>query len=100
MPLYPCGSASSAGVKPSPRAQPSLTGTQLHCKDWHAEELAIYGTNPNIFDTDGYGLGDGQELGVTNAMITANTNLSVFRADKDPSTTTDPLNADTDGGAL
>ena len=65
-----------------------------------ADEIAFYGTNPEIFDTDDDGLGDGQELGMTDATVTGHTDLSVFRQDKDPSTTTDPLNADTDGGGL
>jgi len=53
-----------------------------------------------LFDSDNDGLGDGQELGVTNAMVTDDTNLSFFKEDKDPSTTTDPLNSDTDGGGM
>ena len=64
------------------------------------EELTTYGTKPGIFDTDGDGLGDGQELGVTNADITFDTNQSVFKEDVDPSTITDPLNSDTAGGGL
>jgi hypothetical protein len=65
-----------------------------------ADEIAIYGTDPALFDTDGDGLGDGQELGMTDATVTADTDLSVFKEDRDPSTTTDPLNADTDGGGI
>ena len=65
-----------------------------------ADEIATYGTDPLLFDTDGDGLGDGQELGMTNATVTADTDLSVFKEDRDPSTTTDPLNADTDGGGI
>lgn len=64
------------------------------------DEIAIYGTNPDLFDTDGDGLGDGQELGVTNADITVDTSQSVFIEDSDPASVTDPLNADTDGGGL
>lgn len=65
-----------------------------------ADEIAIFGTNPNMMDTDGDGLGDGQELGVDESSVTSDTNLSVFIPDKDPSTTTDPLLADTDGGGM
>ena len=64
------------------------------------DEIAIHGTNPDVFDTDGDGLGDGQELGMTNATVTADTDLSIFKEDRDPSTTTDPMNADSDGGGI
>ena len=48
------------------------------------DEINIYGTNPTLYDTDGDGLGDGIEVGVV-------------ELDADPTTTTDPLNPDSDG---
>ena len=65
-----------------------------------ADETAIHGTDPAVFDTDGDGLCDGQELGVTNATAPSGTDLSVFVEDIDPASTTDPLQADTDGGGV
>jgi len=62
------------------------------------DEISIYSTDPGLFDTDGDGLGDGQELGVTYASAPADTNQAVFAEDADPLTTTDPLVYDTDGG--
>ena len=47
------------------------------------EEIDIYGTDPYLYDTDGDGLGDGIEVGVVGL-------------DSDPTTTTDPLNPDSD----
>lgn len=53
-------------------------------------------------DSDNDGVLDGTELGVTAAELTEHTNLALghFRADEDPSTTTDPLLRDSDGGGL
>lgn len=62
------------------------------------EEVPYYQTNPTIFDTDGDGLGDGLEVGVS--VGTPDTDLSVFVPDEDPSTTTDPLSVDTDLGGV
>jgi len=62
------------------------------------DELSIHGTDPNMFDTDGDGLGDGQELGVTYATAPADTNPAIFVEDTDPLTTTDPLLYDSDTG--
>ena len=62
------------------------------------DELSIHGTNPAMFDTDGDGLGDGQELGVTYATAPAETNPAYFVEDTDPLTTTDPLLYDSDTG--
>jgi hypothetical protein len=42
----------------------------------------------------------GLEIGLTDADVTSDTHMSVFIEDSDPATTTDPLNADTDGGGL
>ena len=63
-----------------------------------SDENAIYGTDPYLFDTDGDGLGDGQELGVTFATAPSDTNTDIFIEDTDPTTTTDPTLYDTDGG--
>jgi FG-GAP-like repeat len=63
-----------------------------------SEEVTIHGTNPSLFDTDGDGLGDGMELGVS--VGTPDTDLAVFIPDADPNTTTNPLLADTDGGGV
>ncbi|MCP4860428.1 MAG: LamG domain-containing protein [Planctomycetes bacterium] len=62
------------------------------------DELVIWGTNPNLFDTDGDGLGDGQELGVTYATAPGGTNPAIFVEDTDPLSTTDPLLYDSDTG--
>jgi outer membrane protein OmpA-like peptidoglycan-associated protein len=53
-------------------------------------------------DSDNDGLLDGTERGVTRETAPAGTNTSSpnFRADEDPSTTTDPKRADTDGDSL
>ncbi|MEO0588592.1 MAG: hypothetical protein AAF078_13245, partial [Planctomycetota bacterium] len=55
-------------------------------------------TDPTLFDTDGDGIGDGIESGLETG--TPDTDLAVFVADADPSTTTDPTSADTDGDGL
>ncbi len=53
-------------------------------------------------DSDNDGILDGTELGVTEATRPADTDLSAghFRPDADPTTTTDPLDADTDAGGV
>jgi hypothetical protein len=48
------------------------------------------------FDTDGDGLGDGLETGKTLNTITTDTNMSFFVPDTKSSTTTNPLNIDSD----
>ena len=55
----------------------------------------------NDADSDNDGLSDGLELGVS-GDIHSDTDLSLnlFTPDLDPSTTTDPLNADSDGGGI
>ncbi len=57
-------------------------------------------TNPRRADSDGDGLKDGTELGYTLADAGPGTNPAFFRPDLDPTTTTDPLNADMDGDWL
>lgn len=54
-------------------------------------------TDPKLVDTDGDGLQDGTELGLS-APQGNGTKLTVFRADQDPTTRTNPTKADTDGG--
>ena len=49
-------------------------------------------------DTDGDGLYDGTERGVTEPHPDTNTSLGLFRPDLDPDTLSDHLSADTDGG--
>ncbi|MFO0590844.1 MAG: hypothetical protein U0441_25090 [Polyangiaceae bacterium] len=51
-------------------------------------------------DSDNDGLFDGTELGVTMAGAGTNVGAGNFIPDADPSTTTDPLNPDTDGGTV
>ncbi len=62
------------------------------------DEVAIHGTDPQLFDTDGDGLGDGQELGVTYTTAPPDTNPAIFVEDSDPLSTTDPLLYDSDAG--
>ncbi|MCB9672822.1 MAG: hypothetical protein H6734_25345 [Alphaproteobacteria bacterium] len=66
-------------------------------------------TDPLDPDTDDDGIQDGTELGVTQlvdlhfsagGMLFAGTDPSVFRADQDPTTTTDPNLRDSDGDGL
>lgn len=53
-------------------------------------------TNPCVADSDGDGVLDGTEMGYTLADVENHTNLNIFIPDADPTTTTDPLNDDTD----
>jgi hypothetical protein len=55
-------------------------------------------TDAALADTDGDGLPDGLELGLTAGTL--DTNGATFIPDADPLTTTDPLLADTDGGGV
>ena len=57
-------------------------------------------TDPNNPDTDGDGIQDGTELGITAEDIEAGTDTAFFQPDLDPSTQTDPLNPDTDGDSF
>jgi hypothetical protein len=56
-------------------------------------------TDPNDPDTDNDGLQDGLESGL-GAATSPDTDLSVFTPDGDPTTTTNPVVADTDGDGL
>ncbi len=71
-------------------------------------ETQVRGTDPTNADTDGDGLQDGTELSITVGLSDPDgngplrgTNTAVFIPDADPTTTTSPLDSDTDnGGAL
>ena len=54
-------------------------------------------TDPCKIDSDGDGIQDGTEAGLTLAEIVIDTNAGVFIPDSDPTTTTDPTKEDTDG---
>ncbi|MDA3896745.1 MAG: DUF1566 domain-containing protein [Desulfobacteraceae bacterium] len=62
-------------------------------------DLAEYqqNINPNKTDSDEDGIQDGTELGYTLLDICPDTDIGVFLPDIDPSSTTDPEIADTDG---
>ncbi|MFT5682248.1 MAG: outer membrane protein OmpA-like peptidoglycan-associated protein [Myxococcota bacterium] len=66
------------------------------------DEVDLYGTEPLVCDSDEDGLLDGLEAGLTAADIDSDTDTTAgcFTEDADPSTTTDPASADTDGGGL
>ncbi|HLU65877.1 MAG TPA: OmpA family protein, partial [Kofleriaceae bacterium] len=51
-------------------------------------------------DSDGDGLLDGTEVGVTEMHGDTDPSAGAFAADADPTTTSDPLAADTDGGGV
>jgi len=56
-------------------------------------------TDPTMADTDGDCIQDGTEQGLTGPEGNG-TDMSVFVPDSDPSTTSDPLDTDTDDGSL
>jgi hypothetical protein len=59
------------------------------------------GTDPNNADSDGDGIQDGTELGLTLEDIDeTHTDTGIFQPDLDPSNTTDPLDPDTDRDGL
>ncbi|MCX8173660.1 MAG: hypothetical protein N3F63_03510 [Thermoplasmata archaeon] len=60
------------------------------------DEVQEHGTLPKQWDTDGDGLPDGLEVGVTSSVD----GTAHFTADADPTTTTDPLNKDTDSDGI
>ncbi|MEM7243756.1 MAG: hypothetical protein AAF533_00350 [Acidobacteriota bacterium] len=71
------------------------------------EEVLDLGTRPELIDTDGDGLQDGTELGRSTGLSDpdgagplSGTDDVAFQPDLDPSTTTDPLDIDTDDGGL
>jgi len=64
-------------------------------------------TDPCNPDTDGDGILDGTEIGLTEPIPDPDqdgpllgTDTEIFQADMDPSSTTDPLNEDTDGDGI
>jgi len=52
--------------------------------------------NPCSLDTDGDGIDDGKEIGLTKDDVGPNTDPDIFIPDKDPLTTTDPKDIDSD----
>ncbi len=57
-------------------------------------------TDLNNPDSDFDGLQDGTESGLTETDVGPDTDLGFFQEDLDPSTTTDPLDDDTDNDGL
>jgi hypothetical protein len=57
-------------------------------------------SSPCAADSDGDGLLDGLERGLQVPQSPEATDLAVFEADADPSTTTSPVRIDTDGGTV
>ncbi len=56
-------------------------------------------TDPEAFDTDGDGISDGVERGITTPQG-EDTDSTMFVSDSDPFTTSDPANPDSDGDGL
>ncbi|MCU0779578.1 MAG: immunoglobulin domain-containing protein, partial [Akkermansiaceae bacterium] len=52
--------------------------------------------NPVVWDTDGDGLSDGQEIGLAAPQAAAHTDTEWFVADADPNTRTSPVDLDSD----
>lgn len=65
---------------------------------WNLDSDGDGRTNVADFDSDNDGLVDGLELGVVTPSPSTDTSKGHFTADAHPSTTTNPLAADTDGG--
>lgn len=100
--------------EPAPEAAACSTGIDLDTDDDGIADTAedpnqngvveTGETHPCLADSDGDGLQDGTELGVTagvgdpdGAGPLTGTNLAVFIPDADPTTTTSPTSADSDG---
>jgi hypothetical protein len=66
----------------------------------NVDEIGIYKTDPYNSDTDGDGLQDGTEVGLTLDDVGPDTDLSFFIPDADPSSTTFPTVGDTDGDGM
>ncbi|MFT4977907.1 MAG: outer membrane protein OmpA-like peptidoglycan-associated protein, partial [Myxococcota bacterium] len=64
------------------------------------EEIYTTETGPLQCDTDRDGLTDGQELGLIVGLPDTDTTAGCFVVDADPSTQTEPLLSDTDGGSV
>ena len=62
--------------------------------------LADNESHPCQVDTDNDGIQDGTELGYTFDNIGSDTDTDIFQPDLDPTTTSDPLNDDSDGDSI
>ncbi|HKP89114.1 MAG TPA: thrombospondin type 3 repeat-containing protein [Thermoleophilaceae bacterium] len=91
-----------------PDTAPSEAGTARIDRDFDDDGLSDYReakltkTNPRRFDSDGDGISDGVELGVTKPVAdppgtALGTKPATFRKDLDPKTRTKPNKKDTDG---
>ncbi len=70
-------------------------------EDLSADGVVDFGeSSPCVADSDADGLLDGLERGLEEPQSPAHTDLAVFEADADPTTTTSPVHADTDGGTV
>ncbi len=56
----------------------------------------LFGTSPNDADSDGDGIQDGTEIGLTLDDIGPETDRNIFIPDADPTTTTNPTDSDSD----
>ena len=65
----------------------------------HRADEVTGGTDPLNPDSDGDGILDGTEIGMTEP-VSDDTDPTVFVPDLDPNTTTDPLDPDTDRGGV
>ena len=97
------GEAEANGALGSDLAE-AAAGTDPNDRDTDGDGLSdsqevTLGTDPLNPDTDGDGILDGTEAGVA-TIPNADTDVSVFVPDADPSTTTDPRVADSDGGGV
>lgn len=84
-------------------AEEELLGTDPNNSDSDddgvIDGLEVYlGTDPLLCDSDEDGLPDGLELGYSTPRADTDIEAGCFHADQNPSTQTDPLNPDTDGG--
>ncbi len=66
----------------------------------HNGVVDINETDPCSPDTDGDGVQDGTEIGLTLGSVGPDTDLTVFVPDQDPASITDPLSVDTDNDGL
>ncbi len=71
------------------------------------DEVNLWASNPLVVDTDGDGLSDGVETGVATPIADPDgdgpllgTDAAVFVADADPTTTTSPIDIDSDDDGL
>lgn len=97
--------STAAGYTPDP-LEPNDDNTSATVVDGDVDNDGIsnanestMGTDAARFDSDGDGVSDGVEIGLTIPQG-SDTNLYIFIADADPTTTTDPLNENADGNGL